>query len=43
MYDDLKSFKQKPTQKFVKNSSILKNPKIFKKSQKLGQKLWNAW
>ena len=39
MHDDLKSFTQKPTQNFVKNSSILKNPKIFKnKSQKLGKK-----
>ena len=39
MHDDLKSFKQNQPKNFVKNSSILKNPKIFKKSQKLGQKL----
>ena len=38
MNDDLKSLTQKPTQKFVKYSSILKNPKFFKKSQKLGKK-----
>ena len=30
MHGDLKSFTQKPTQKFVKNSSILKTPKFQK-------------
>ena len=38
MHDDLKSFKQNQPKNFVKNSSILKNSKFFKKSQKLGQK-----
>ena len=30
MHDDLKSFKQKPAQKFHKNSKILKTPKFIK-------------
>ena len=38
MQDDLNSFKQNPTQNFAKTSLILKNPKIFQKPQKLGQK-----
>ena len=43
MHDDLKSFKQKPTQNFHKISKILKNPKVYQKSQRVGQKEWNAW
>ena len=43
MHDDLKSLTQKPTHKFVKNLSILEDPKFFKKFQKLGKKSWNAW
>ena len=39
MHEHLKSFRKKPTQKFVeKNLSILKNLKFFKKFLKLGQK-----
>ena len=34
----------KPIPKILqKTSLILKNPKIFQKPQKLGQKRWNAW
>ena len=36
MHDDLKSFKQKPVPKISKISKILKNPKVYQKSQKLG-------
>ena len=36
MHDDLKSFKQKPVPKISQNSKILKNPKVYQKSQKLG-------
>ena len=47
MHDNLKPFKKKKkknqTKDFVKNLSILKNPKNFQKPQKLGQKIWNAW
>ena len=43
MYDVLKSNIQNPSQNFAKTSLILKNPKFFNKSQKLGHKRWNAW
>ena len=36
MYDDLKSFKQKPIPKFAKTST---NPKNFQIPQKLGHKI----
>ena len=39
MHDDLKSFKQKTRPKnFTKTPTILKNPKVYQKSQRLGQK-----
>ena len=43
MHDDLKSFKQKPTQNFCKKLINFENLKILKNPKKLGQKTWNAW
>ena len=42
MHEILNSCKEKPNPNFNKNSSILKNPKIFQKPQNLGFKTWNA-
>ena len=42
MHDNLKPFKKKKKNQpkdFVKNLSILKNPKNFQKPQNLGQKI----
>ena len=43
MHDDWKSFSQSLSQKFIKTPPILKNLKVYQKSQKLDQKTWNAW
>ena len=43
MHEVLNSMKQHPTQKLQKNFINLKNPKVYQKSQKLGQKIWNTW
>ena len=43
MHDDLKSFKQNPSQKFCKNLTNFEKPQNFQKPQKLGQETWNAW
>ena len=34
MHDDLKPFSQSPSQNFYKIPLILKNPKVYQKSQK---------
>ena len=39
----LDHLKETQPKNFAKTSLILKNPKIFQKPQKLGQKRWNAW
>ena len=43
MHEVLNSFKQHPSQKFHKNFINFENLKNFQKTQKLGQKEWNAW
>ena len=42
MYEILNLCKEKPIPNFNKNSSILKNPKIFQKPQNLGFKTWKC-
>ena len=44
MHDDLKPFKQNPSQKLhIKLHQFWKTPKKFQKPKKLGPKIWNAW
>ena len=43
MHDDLNRLNKNPSQKFYKHPKILKNLNVCQKSQKLGQKEWNAW
>ena len=46
MHDNLKPFKKKKKTNpkiLWKTYQFWKNPKNFRKPQKLGQKIWNAW
>ena len=43
MHDDLKSFSQKPTQKFCEKPNNFEKPQIFNKTPKVSSKTWNAW
>ena len=43
MHDKLEPIIQNPSQNFAKTSSILKNAKMFSKTQKPRSNAWNAW